>query len=88
MFFSIAFGQNHSTMTDWEQYEEVHGKSQTLYSRAREAMDSGGVDLAIRLFTESTEVDPHFKTLELLGECFLRETNTERQCFHWRFLPD
>jgi tetratricopeptide (TPR) repeat protein len=35
-------------------------------------MDADDLDSAISLLEESATTDPHFKTLELLGECFLR----------------
>ena len=43
-----------------------------LYTRGREAMDAGDYALAIARFRRSVLLDPHFKTLELLGECLLR----------------
>lgn len=59
-------------MIDWEQYEETYGRGSTLYRRGREAMDKGSLEIAVQLFQESIAIDPHFKTLELLGECHLR----------------
>ena len=35
-------------------------------------MELGDLDTAIRSFEESAKARPHFKTLELLGECFLK----------------
>ena len=43
-----------------------------LYHRGRTAMDSGALDEAVERFRESVDAGPHFKTLELLGECLLR----------------
>jgi tetratricopeptide (TPR) repeat protein len=43
-----------------------------LYDSGRDAMQHGDYEHAIKLFTESVARSPHFKTLELLGECFLR----------------
>jgi tetratricopeptide (TPR) repeat protein len=43
-----------------------------LYRRGREAMEVGAFEDAIRLFRQSIAEWPHFKTLELLGECLLR----------------
>lgn len=34
-------------------------------------MDEGNVETAIELFQSSLDLYPHFKTLELLGECFV-----------------
>lgn len=47
-------------------------RASQLYQRGREAMDIGDHESAIRLFEESAAIDPHFKTLELLGECLLK----------------
>ena len=35
------------------------------------AMDAGRIEEAVALFEQSTAVSPHFKTLELLGECLI-----------------
>lgn len=35
-------------------------------------MDEGRLEDAVVLFQQSISCDPHFKTLELLGECFVR----------------
>ena len=43
-----------------------------LYRKARELMDKNLVEEAIILFQNSAELEPHFKTLELLGECYIR----------------
>jgi tetratricopeptide (TPR) repeat protein len=43
-----------------------------LYRSGREAMEAGALDEAVRLFQQSIAEWPHFKTLELLGECLLR----------------
>lgn len=43
-----------------------------LYRKARELMDKNLVEEAIILFQNSAEIEPHFKTLELLGECYIR----------------
>jgi len=34
-------------------------------------MDAGDIPTAINLFEQSTKALPHFKTLELLGECLI-----------------
>jgi len=35
-------------------------------------MDEGRLEDAVMLFQQSISYSPHFKTLELLGECFVR----------------
>ena len=35
------------------------------------AMDSGRFEEAVALFEQSVAISPHFKTLELLGECLV-----------------
>jgi tetratricopeptide (TPR) repeat protein len=40
-----------------------------LYEMARAKMDAGDYVEAVRLFEASAAICPHFKTLELLGEC-------------------
>jgi tetratricopeptide (TPR) repeat protein len=45
---------------------------QELYYKGREAMEAGDLRQAISSFRESAELEPHFKTFELLGECFLK----------------
>jgi tetratricopeptide (TPR) repeat protein len=43
-----------------------------LYQKGRLMMEEGKLDEATVLFQHSIELSPHFKALELLGECFLR----------------
>ncbi len=43
-----------------------------LYQRGRAAMEQGDFPLAVELFQQSVDLFPHFKTLELLGECWLK----------------
>jgi tetratricopeptide (TPR) repeat protein len=43
-----------------------------LYHRGRVAMEAGSLEEAVAQFRESISEWPHFKTLELLGECLLR----------------
>jgi tetratricopeptide (TPR) repeat protein len=45
--------------------------SQSLYYQGREAMDRGDLQAAVDLFQQSIDLFPHFKTLELQGECLL-----------------
>lgn len=35
-------------------------------------MEAGDIESAIQLFEESATAGPHFKTLELLGECLMK----------------
>jgi predicted Zn-dependent protease len=44
-----------------------------LYESGREALAADRLEDAIRTLEESAELDPHFKTLELLGEAWLRK---------------
>ncbi len=44
----------------------------TLYQQARIRMQAGESKEAIELLQQSVQIEPHFKTLELLGECLLR----------------
>jgi tetratricopeptide (TPR) repeat protein len=46
-------------------------RSTELYKAGREKMEAGDYRSAIALFNESNTAFPHFKTLELLGECHL-----------------
>lgn len=39
-------------------------------------MASNDFDSAIRFFQASAQIDAHFKTLELLGECFLKRNQS------------
>jgi tetratricopeptide (TPR) repeat protein len=43
-----------------------------LYRQARRLMNEGKLDDAVALFQQGISLSPHFKTLELLGECFVR----------------
>jgi Flp pilus assembly protein TadD len=42
-----------------------------LYDQGRALMDARAFDQAVLVFSRSAAVSPHFKTLELLGECFM-----------------
>lgn len=46
--------------------------SSELCQKARQMMDEGKLEGAIILFEQSISLYPHFKSLELLGECFSR----------------
>jgi tetratricopeptide (TPR) repeat protein len=41
------------------------------YEQARELMNQGQLEEAASLFEKNIEERPHFKELELLGECFM-----------------
>ena len=43
-----------------------------LYHQGRMEMDAGALEQAVVHFRESITEWPHFKTLELLGDCLLR----------------
>ena len=47
-------------------------KSSELFQKARVLMDEKKFDEAAKLFQQSISLNPHFKSLELLGECFIR----------------
>lgn len=47
-------------------------KASQLHQEARNEMDRGNIARAVELFQESINALPHFKTLELLGECLLK----------------
>lgn len=46
-------------------------RAQSLYQAGRARMDSGAFEEAIQAFSASVAIDPHFKALELMGECLL-----------------
>lgn len=50
-------------------------QSLSLYNEGREFMLAEDFDSAIEKFKKSSDLLPHFKTLELLGECFLKQRN-------------
>ena len=47
-------------------------QSYALYQRGRAALDAGDHAAAADLLRQSAEASPHFKTLELWGECLLQ----------------
>lgn len=49
----------------------MENRSSALYSEARKAMDAGQFEAAAGLFQQSIQADPHFKPLELLGQCLI-----------------
>jgi tetratricopeptide (TPR) repeat protein len=46
--------------------------SQALYHEGRTLMEAGNLEQAVQRLKQSVEMAPHFKTLELLGECLLK----------------
>jgi len=52
-------------------------RSTALYQDGRKAMDRGDLDAAVTLFRQSAEMFPHFKTLELLGDCLLQQKKAQ-----------
>ena len=48
-----------------------HNNARDLYADRKSAMRLGELEAAVEHFRESIRVSPHFKTLELLGECLL-----------------
>ena len=48
-----------------------HDASRLLYTKGRVLMQSGQLEAAVQAFEQSVAILPHFKTLELLGECLL-----------------
>lgn len=52
--------------------------SYDLYRNARAAMEANRFDDAIDLFTQSIALKPHFKSLELLGECLLHVNRSKQ----------
>lgn len=52
--------------------ESNYEASRSLYEEARGLMDAGQLDQAIATFHASALENPHFKTYELLGECYLK----------------
>ena len=59
--FTADYGSSH--------HDNMAEDPSDLYRIAREKMDAGDYSEAVRLFEASAAIQPHFKTLELLGEC-------------------
>ena len=57
-------------MTDEPANSELERASR-LYQSGRQMMDANELIAAEKAFDESAKLSPHFKTLELLGECRL-----------------
>lgn len=47
-------------------------EASSLYAKGRDLMAAGNFATARQVFEESVALYPHFKTLELLGECLLK----------------
>jgi tetratricopeptide (TPR) repeat protein len=47
-------------------------QSSELYRQAHELMEKNRLEDAVPLFQQSIALSPHFKSLELLGECLVR----------------
>ncbi len=63
-----AFRSEYLTRVDMA---SEYGESFDKYQAGRLEMEKCNYDGAIALFEESVRIAPHFKTLELLGECKL-----------------
>jgi tetratricopeptide (TPR) repeat protein len=48
------------------------GDDTILYEKGRSAMGEGRIEDALTYFQQSIQKYPHFKTLELAGECLMR----------------
>jgi Flp pilus assembly protein TadD len=51
---------------------DPESQASELYRQAREQMAQNQLVAAVSLFQQSIALSPHFKALELLGECFIR----------------
>jgi tetratricopeptide (TPR) repeat protein len=58
--------------------EGLMDRAREAYEAGRLALAAGDVDAAIEHFAASVEEYPHFKTLELLGEAWLRKGEPRR----------
>jgi len=54
---------------------ENYDQSFELYEEGKKAFDKGQFESAVKLFKESNECYPHFKTLELWGEAEIQQCN-------------
>jgi tetratricopeptide (TPR) repeat protein len=50
-------------------FDDGFSPDQLLYEEGRDAMSRGSLEQAISCFERSNAILPHFKTLELMGEC-------------------
>jgi tetratricopeptide (TPR) repeat protein len=56
----------------WIMVDQARDESLALYNKGREAMERSDLRAAVDLFQQSIDLLPHFKTLELQGECLLK----------------
>lgn len=56
--------------------QDAGDASHRLYRLGRSAMDGGDLEAAVEHFRRSCDERPHFKALELLGECLMRLDRT------------
>jgi predicted Zn-dependent protease len=64
--------------TSVELLESAH----RLYDEGRAAMDAHQPGVAIAKFEQSASLSPHSKTLELLGECYLRQEDWSKAALY------
>lgn len=55
-----------------EHLEHKIEKSSALFNTARGLMEQGRFEEAAETFKQSIQVSPHFKSWELLGDCYMR----------------
>jgi tetratricopeptide (TPR) repeat protein len=53
-------------------YPQGDSPDLVLFYEGRRLMDANQLDRAITAFRQSAEMNPHYKTLQLLGDCLLR----------------
>jgi tetratricopeptide (TPR) repeat protein len=53
--------------------ERGRSPAHQFYEEARRRLDAGLISEATELFLRSANARPHFKTYELLGECYMRQ---------------
>jgi len=63
----FRISQERLTLMDADKNIAVLGRAQELYRQGREAMERDAYDVAVAALAESARLEPHFKTLELLG---------------------
>ena len=49
-------------------------------------MDTGRLEAAVRLFQQSIDAEPHFKSLKLLGQCLIALGRLQEALSRWRRL--
>ena len=63
---------NKSNNSGDQNCEKQMDRSQALYHEGRVLMEAGELEQAVQRLKQSAEAVPHFKSLELLGECLLK----------------